>query len=163
MHKKACQGCGDTFVGRNQKELDKLLKLHWDYQNPSLAECDYCSISIHAKDDELVKKRFLEHEKFCEEAKQHHWKRLFACKNVTREDCNKFFLTTNNNKPNPKQLKKHLKEKHEIENAISCKFIMNSQTNCQYWFKCRLDEDGEQEFVENDENQHYKGLPHFIN
>ena len=104
MHKKICQGCGDTFVGNNQKELDKLFKLHWDFQNPSLAKCEYCSIIIHANDDDLVEKRLLEHEKFWEEAKRHHWMRLFACKNVIREDCNKFFLTTNDNQPDPYQL-----------------------------------------------------------
>ena len=30
MHKKVCIGCGDTFVGNNEKELKKLLKVHWD-------------------------------------------------------------------------------------------------------------------------------------
>ena len=65
MHKKVCQGCGHTFAGSNQKELDKLLKLHWDFQNPSLAKCKYCSFIVHANDDDLVKKRLLEHKKFC--------------------------------------------------------------------------------------------------
>ena len=111
----------------------------------------------------MVKKRLLEHEKFCKEANRHHWRRLFACKNVIREDCNKFFLTTNGNDPDPEQLKKHLKEKHEVENAISCKFILNNQTDCQYWFKCHLDEDGNEDLDENEIDQHYKGPPHFNN
>ena len=97
MHKKVCQGCGETFVGSNQEELNKLLKLHWDYQNPSLAKWEFCDTIFHGNDDDSVKKRLLEHEKkICKEAKRHHWKRLYPCKNVIREDCNKFFITTDN-------------------------------------------------------------------
>ena len=72
MHKKVCIGCGDTFVGSNEKELKKLLKVHWDVQNPSLDKCKYCSIILHADTDDLVKIRLVEHEKFCKEAKKHH-------------------------------------------------------------------------------------------
>ena len=163
MRKKVGQGYGDTFIGSNQEELDKLLKIHWDNQNPSLEKCEYCNTIIHANENQLVKKRLFEHEKFCKEAKQYCWKCLFQCKNITRGDCKKIFRTTNDNKPDPNQLKKHLKEKHEIENAMSCKFIMNNQSDCKYWFKCYLDEDGDKEIDENDINQHYRGPPHFIN
>ena len=72
MHKIVCQGCGDTFVGSNQKELNKLYKVHWDVQNPFLDNCEYCCIILHADTDDLVKKSLLQHEKFCEETKQHH-------------------------------------------------------------------------------------------
>ena len=72
MHKIFCQGCSDTFVGSNKKELNKLYKVHWDVQNPSLDKCKYCSIILHADTDDLVKIRLVEHEKFCEEAKKHH-------------------------------------------------------------------------------------------
>lgn len=67
MSKKVCQGCGDTLIGSNQEELDELLKIHWDYQNPSLKKCEYCNTIIHANDDELVKKKdFLNMKKFTE-------------------------------------------------------------------------------------------------
>ena len=137
--------------------------MHWDYQNPSIAKCEFCETILHDKDDDSVKKRLLEHEeKICKQAKRHHWKRLFARKNVTREDCNKFFLTTNNNNniPDPKQLKKHLKEKHEIENAVSCKSIFGIN-GCDYWFKCHLDEDGEEDLDVEEVDKHYTG-PHHI-
>ena len=79
--------------------------------------------------NQLVKKRLFEHEKFCKEAKQYRWKCFFQCKNITRGDCKKFFLTANNNEPDRNELKKHLKENHEIENAVSCKFILKNP-NC---------------------------------
>ena len=113
MSKKVCQGCGDTLIGSNQEELYELLKIHWDYQNPSLKKCEYCNTIIHANDDELVKKRLFEHEKICREAKRYRWKCLFQCKIITKGDCKKFFLTTNNNEPDPNELKKHLNENHE--------------------------------------------------
>ena len=110
----------------------------------------------------MVKKRLFEHEKICREAKRYRWKCLFQCKIITRGDCKKFFLTTNNNEPDPNELKKHLNENHEIPNAVSCKFILKNP-NCNYWFKYYLDDDGEEEIDVNDINQPYKGPPHFIN
>ena len=163
MHKIECQGCGDIFVSNTQEENNKWMELHWKYQYPSHAKCEFCDNILHDNDDDSVKKRLLEHEeKICKQAKRHHWKRLFACKNVTREDCNKFFLTTNNNNniPDPKQLKKHLKEKHEIENAVSCKSIFGIN-GCDYWFKCHLDEDGEEDLDVEEVDKHYTG-PHHI-
>ena len=45
MHKKVCVGCCDTFVGNNEKELKKLLKVHLDIQNPFFNKCKYCGKS----------------------------------------------------------------------------------------------------------------------
>ena len=71
LYKKVCQGCGDTFVGNNEEELNKMFwKVHWDDQNPFFEKCENCSIIFHAETDDLVKKRLLEHEKFCEKAKK---------------------------------------------------------------------------------------------
>ena len=57
MRKNVCQGCGDTFIGSNQEELDKLLKINCDNQNQSLDKCEYCNTIIHTNDDQLVKKK----------------------------------------------------------------------------------------------------------
>ena len=61
------------------------------------------------------KKRLFEHEKIYRETKRYRWKCLFQCKIITRGDCKK---TTNNNEPDPNELKKHLNENHENPNAV---------------------------------------------
>ena len=57
-------------------------------------------------------------------------------------------------------MKKHLKEKHEIENAISCKSIFGIH-GCDYWFKYHLDSDGEEDYDEEEMDQHYLGPAHY--
>ena len=94
MHKKVCIGCGNTFVGNNEKELKKLLKVHWDIQNPSLDKCKYCRIILHADTDDLVKIRLVEHEKFCEEAKEHHLNHSPSYKKVC-QGCGDTFVGNN--------------------------------------------------------------------
>ena len=156
MQKIVCQGCGDIFMSYTQEENNKLMKLHWDYQYPSHTKCEFCDIIFHDNDDDSVKKRLFEHmEKICKEAKH-----LFACKNVTKQDCNKFFITTDKNLPDPKQLKKHLKEKHEIENAIACKSIFGIH-GCDYWFMANLDSDGDEDYDDEEMDKHYAGPAHY--
>ena len=35
-----CIGCGKSFVGINKNELNKLMKEHWDIQNPYFDKID---------------------------------------------------------------------------------------------------------------------------
>ena len=66
MHKKVCQGCGETFVGTNEEELNKRFwKVHWDDQNPFITECQFCENIYHGNDQDSVNKRVLEHKKIC--------------------------------------------------------------------------------------------------
>ena len=68
MHKKVCQGCGETFVGTNEEELNKRFwKVHWDDQNPFITECQFCENIYHGNDQDSVNKRVLEHEKICKD------------------------------------------------------------------------------------------------
>ena len=62
MHKIVCQGCGDIFMSNTQEENNKWMKLHWDYQYPSHAKCEFCDTIFHDNDDDSVKKKLFEHE-----------------------------------------------------------------------------------------------------
>ena len=94
MYIKVCIGCGDTLVGNNKKELNKMFKVHWDIQNPYFDKCKYCSIIFHADNDDLVKTRLVEHEKFCEKANQHHSNHSSLYKKVC-QGCGETFVGTN--------------------------------------------------------------------
>ena len=49
MYIKVCIGCGDTLVGNNKKELNKMFKVHWDIQNPYFDKIDGNRIPVVPK------------------------------------------------------------------------------------------------------------------
>ena len=129
MHKIFCQGCSDTFVGSNKKELNKLYKVHWDVQNPSLDKCQYCSIILHADTDDLVKKRLLEHEKFCEEAKQQNWNHSTLHKKVC-QGCGDTFEGSNQEELNKMFWKVHWDvENPSLDKCQYCSIILHAETD----------------------------------
>ena len=44
-----CIGCGKSFVGINKNELNKLMKEHWDIQNPYFDKIDGNRIPVVPK------------------------------------------------------------------------------------------------------------------
>ena len=128
MYIKVCIGCGDTLVGNNKKELKKMFKVHWDIQNPYFDKCKYCSIILHADNDDLVKTRLVEHEKFCEEANQHHSNHSSLYKKVC-QGCGETFVGTNEEELNKRFWKVHWDDQNPfLEKCEYCSIIFHAET-----------------------------------
>ena len=128
MYIKVCIGCGDTLVGNNKKELKKMFKVHWDIQNPYFDKCKYCRIILHADNDDLVKTRLVQHEKFCEEANQHHSNHSSLYKKVC-QGCGETFVGTNEEELNKRFWKVHWDDQNPfLEKCEYCSIIFHAET-----------------------------------
>ena len=131
MH--TCIGCGKSFVGINKNELNKLMKEHWDIQNPYFDKCLYCKIILHGDSIDLVKIRLVEHEKICEKAKQHHLKQIDYCKQYLYkkvcQGCGDVFIEDNEEKLNKIFWKIHWDDQNPfLEKCDNCSIIFHAET-----------------------------------
>ena len=128
MHKKVCVGCRHTFEGNNEKELKKLLNIHWNIHNPFVDKCKYCSIILHANTYDLIKIRLVEHENLCKEANQHHLNHSPLYKK-TCQGCGNTFVGNNEEELNKMFWKVHWDNQNPfLEKCDFCETIFHAET-----------------------------------